>query len=132
MRVRAGARRGGHVPPDREVVEVKWLLAMACAALLAGCANYAMRTDGSRRYGPYACEPRPYAATAAVFDDCLLAPLRTFGVIGDRTDDPIGDAIQTLIWPFWVVDEVGEIVFDTVFLPVDSVYYLFFREENQR
>ena len=131
MRVRAGARRGGHVPPDREVVEVKRLFAMACAALLAGCANYAMRTDSSRRFGPYVCEPHPYAATAGVFDDGLLAPLRAFEII-DRDDDPIGTAFFTLTWPFWVVDEVGEVVLDTAFLPVDSVYYFFFREENQR
>lgn len=111
---------------------MKRLLAIACAALLAGCANYAMRTDSSRRSGPYVCEPYPYAATAGVFNDCLLAPLRAFDVIPDRTNDPVGNALCTLTWPFWVVDEVGEIVFDTAFLPVDSVYYFFFKEGDQR
>lgn len=111
---------------------MKRLLAIACVALLAGCANYCMRTESGRRFGPYVCEPYPYAATAGVFDDCLLAPLRTFEILGDRTNDPIGNALCTLTWPFWVVDEVCEVVFDTAFLPVDSTYYFFFREENQR
>ena len=107
-------------------------LAMAAVALLAGCANYAMRTESGRRFGPYVCEPYPYAAaTANVFDDCLLAPLRAFDVIGGKTDDPIGTALFTLTWPFWVVDEAGEAVLDTVFLPVDSTYCLFFKEEQR-
>lgn len=111
---------------------MKRLLAIACAALLAGCANYCMRTESGGRSGPYVCEPHPYAATAGVFDDCLLAPLRTFEVIVDRHNDPIGNALCTLTWPFWAVDEVGEIVLDTAFLPVDLTYYFFFKEETQR
>ena len=110
---------------------MKRLLAIACAALLAGCANFTMRTESGRRSGPYACGPHPYAATAGVFGDCILAPLRAFEIIDGR-GDPVGDALCTLTWPFWVVDEVGEVVFDTAFLPVDSVYYFFFREGNQR
>lgn len=110
---------------------MRYLLAIM-VLLLAGCANYAMRTDSSRRFGPYVCEPYPYAATAGVFDDCLLAPLRTFDVIGDRTNDPIGNALCTLTWPFWVVDEVFEVALDTVFLPVDAAYYFSFCGECQR
>lgn len=110
---------------------MKRLLAIALL-LCAGCANCLVRTEHGRRSGPYGCGPYPYASTAEVFDDGLLAPLRAFEIIDGRTDDPIGDAVCTLIWPFLVVDEAGEIVFDTAFLPVDSVYYLFFREESQR
>lgn len=127
MCVPEGPVRSG-VPPDRKVVEVKKFLAIAAVALLAGCANYVMRTECGRNSGPYACGPYPYAATAGVFDDCLLAPLRTFEILGDRTNDPIGNALCTLTWPFWVVDEVGEAVLDTAFLPVDSTYCLFFKE----
>lgn len=110
---------------------MKRLLAIALLLCL-GCANYMMRTECDRRSGPYVCGPHPYAATAGVFDDCLLAPLRAFDVIPDRTNDPVGIALCTLTWPFWAVDEVGEVVFDTAFLPVDSVYYFFFKEGDQR
>jgi uncharacterized protein YceK len=107
------------------------LLAIALL-LCTGCASLTTRIQCDWRSGPYACGPYPYAATAGVFDDCLLAPLRTFEIIADRHNDPVGNALCTLTWPFWVVDEVGEIVLDTAFLPVDSVYYFFFRKENQR
>lgn len=110
---------------------MKWLLAIALSLCL-GCANFMMRTKCDRRSGPYVCGPYPYAATAEVFDNCILAPLRTYGVIADRDNDPIGNALCTLTWPLWVVDEVCEVVVDTAFLPVDSAYYFLFREENQR
>lgn len=129
MRIQEGSVRSGF-PADREVVEVKKFLAIVAVALLAGCANYAMRTECGRNFGPYVCEPYPYAATASVFDDCLIAPLRAFEII-DRNDDPIATALFTLTWPVWVVDEVGEAVLDTVFLPVDSAYWLFFKEEQR-
>lgn len=110
---------------------MRMLLAIALLAS-AGCANLVGRAVSSNRNGPYGCMPHPYAATADVFDDCVLAPFRTYKVIAGHHTDPVGDALCTLTWPFWIVDEVGEIVLDTVFLPVDSVYYFFFREENQR
>ena len=105
--------------------------AMALLLCTAG-ASLTTRIQHDRRSGPYACGPYPYASTAEVFDTCLLAPLRTYGVIAGRSNDPIGNALCTLTWPFWVVDEVGEVVLDTAFLPVDSVYYLFFKKGSQR
>jgi hypothetical protein len=110
---------------------MKWLLAIVLP-LCAGCASLTTRIQHDWRSGPYACGPYPYASTVEVFDTALLAPLRTYGVIADRSNDPIGNALCTLTWPFWVVDEVGEVILDTAFLPVDSVYYFFFRKENQR
>ena len=32
--------------------------------------------------------------------------------------------VEILVWPFSVVDEVCEVAFDTVFLPVDLTYLL--------
>lgn len=110
---------------------MKWLLAITLL-VSAGCANLGYRTESSNRRGPYGCTPHPYAATADVFDDCILAPFRVYKVIADPCTDPIGDAWCTLTWPVWIVDEVGEIILDTAFLPVDSAYYFLFREENQR
>ena len=67
------------------------------------------------------CAPSPYYCTATLWTDCVCAPFRAFGG-GVSTAGRTWDAVATVTWPFWVVDEVCEVALDTVFLPVDVIY----------
>ena len=96
------------------------LAASAALAMCGGCCNIVERcTDsgGLRNGSPYVCTSHPYYCTVAVWEDCICAPWST--VSGP---DAIWPAIATVTWPFWIVDEVCEVVLDTVFLPVDGIY----------
>ena len=79
-------------------------------AFCGGCCNIVVRTEK-----PYCIAPSPYWCTASVVEDALGAPFR------DSSTDPICDAFLTLTWPIWLVDTPCEVVFDTVFLPVDAI-----------
>ena len=67
-----------------------------------------------------------YAATKDTWR-ALGAPYR---VHKHSTNDPIGDSIETIIWPIILIDLPFESVFDTVFLPYD--YYAVCRNEREK
>ena len=93
--------------------------------VLSGCCNYLVRTkdkdlpDDWGKDAPCACAPHPYFCTAEVWQDVALSREYHCGLAA-------GFAI--MMWPFCVVDEVCEVVFDTVFLPVDLMY-LFMKKD---
>ncbi len=86
----------------------KTILLWAMVAGIAGCCNYCTRTEGE--IAPYACAPHPYYCTATIWPDVALTRKYHCGTAA---------AFARIAWPFSVVDEVGEVAFDTVFLPVD-------------
>ena len=99
-------------------------------ASICGCANIMERSEGTytmngmERGSPYFCAPHPYYCTEAAAKDCLAAPYR---LLADDCADwgvALWSTFATLTYPFWIVDEVCEIVFDTVFLPCD-IYALY-------
>ena len=102
------------------------LITSAALVAIAGCANWVVRSDdievfcGRERGTPYLLAPYPYYCTASVFHDAVCAPFRAF--TNNSGPDGIADAIYTVTWPAWVVDDVMEVVFDTVFLPADAIY----------
>ena len=97
---------------------VEMLIGCLMIVGLSGCCNYFVRTED--KDAPYACAPHPYYCTARVWSV----------VSRDAVRNPpprccaIPAAVEILVWPFSVVDEVCEVAFDTVFLPVDLTYLL--------
>ena len=94
--------------------------ALGALLLCGGCCNIGTRFGATRRT-PVFCAPSPYYCTATLWTDCVCAPFRAFGG-GVSTAGRTWDAVATVTWPFWVVDEVCEVALDTVFLPVDVIY----------
>ncbi|MBQ3807799.1 MAG: hypothetical protein II840_07570 [Kiritimatiellae bacterium] len=86
---------------------------------LSGCCNYATRTEG--KVAPYACAPHPYYCTAEVWQDVAFAREYYCGLVA---------MFALATWPITVVDEVCEVAFDTVFLPVDLTY-LFVKDDGE-
>lgn len=93
---------------------------LACA----GCFQVLRFTDG----GAYYSYPRskyrathPYRATKEVAKEWVMAPARVYGWWGMSTDDPIGAAWMTLLWPVGVVDCVCETACDTVMCVPDWI-----------
>ena len=87
---------------------------------LSGCCNIITRVEGE--FAPYACAPHPYYCTAEVWPDVALSRTYLCGTVY---------ALARAMWPISVVDEVGEVVFDTVFLPVDLTG-MYCRTDEQR
>ena len=88
------------------------------AVLAAGCCNFVERTNSEP---PYVVAEHPYQYTVQVWGDCISAPFRLSGKNGA---DNVWYAMATVTWPFWLVDELGEVCLDTLFLPADGVYAL--------
>ena len=82
-----------------------------------GCCNLAVRSQ-SGKTSPYFLQPHPYYSTANVWENCICAPWS-----GQSGADAIWSTVATVTWPFWIVDELCEVVLDTLFLPVDATYY---------
>ena len=115
----------------RGMLVLAWLLVFsfffAIANIGGGCCN--ITTRGTRTATkPFWVARHPYYCTAAVWSDSICAP---FKVMGTNGADGIWYSVATVTWPFWVVDEVFEVVGDTVFLPADATY-LCLRNDNQR
>ena len=86
---------------------------------LSGCCNYATRTEG--KVAPYACAPHPYYCTAEVWQDVAFTR---------KYDCGLAATCALMVWPITVVDEVSEVAFDKVFLPVDFTY-LFVKDDGE-
>ena len=86
---------------------------------LSGCCNIITRVEGE--FAPYACAPHPYFCTAEVWQDVAFSREYHCGLAA---------GIAMMMWPFCVVDEVCEVVLDTVFLPVDLTYLCFRTDEH--
>ena len=82
-----------------------------------GCCNIFERSQ-SVEHSPYFLQPHPYYSTATIWDACICAPAHLNG-----GPDAIWEAVATMTWPLWVVDEACEVVLDTIFLPFDATYY---------
>lgn len=87
--------------------------------LFGGCCNVYMRSEA--RTSPYWVADRPYYCTAEVWDCCVCAPIHKWKNRGGAYGQ-VWYTFATLTWPFWAVDEVCEVVGDTLFLPVDGAY----------
>ena len=94
-------------------MKLKVVMSIGCLVIagLSGCCNYATRTEG--KVAPYACAPHPYYCTAEVWQDVTLTR---------KYDCGLAATCALMVWPITVVDEVCEVAFDTVFLPVDLTY----------
>lgn len=101
-----------------------WLLVFSvvfvASSFCGGCCNVNERfvSDSS----PIWCSRHPYYSTSRVWEDCILAPSYIYYSKPMSGYEAIRYASATGAWPFWVVDELFEVVFDTVFLPVDATY----------
>lgn len=84
-----------------------------------GCCNMYTRTYSSKRK-PIVATYHPYYCTSEVWSNCLCAPFR----LSEKSDwGRMWCTIATVTWPFWIVDELCEVVLDTLFLPIDATYY---------
>ena len=107
----------------------RMVMSIGClmAVVLSGCCNYLVRMkdkdlpDDWGRDAPYACAPHPYFCTAEVWQDVAFSREYHCGLAA---------GIAMMMWPFCVVDEVCEVVLDTVFLPVDLTYLCFCADEQ--
>jgi len=85
-------------------------LAIAVAALLAGCCNVVERAQK-----PYLVAPHPYYCTVEAAE-ALAEPFQ------DRQGpDGIAGAFIAVTYPLWIVSGVCDVALDTVFLPVDAI-----------
>ena len=97
------------------------VISIGCLTIVgvSGCCNYATRTEG--KVAPYACAPHPYYCTAEVWQDVAFTR---------KYDCGLAATCALMVWPITVVDEVCEVAFDTVFLPVDLTY-LFVKDDDE-
>lgn len=97
----------------------KVIVFAVASLLLGGCANIITRSGENEE--PILCSPYPYSSTCMTWSSCVCAP---FKLSKKNGGDKMWYAFATVTWPFWVVDEVFEVCFDTVFLPVDGIYLM--------
>ena len=97
-------------------------MAIVCLVIagVSGCCNIITRVEGE--FAPCACAPHPYYCTAEVWPDVALSRTYLCGT---------AFALARAVWPICVVDEVFEVAFDTVFLPVDLTG-MYCRTDEQR
>lgn len=62
----------------------------------------------------------------------LDAPFRLFTDYPKGPEGSLDNAIMTLLWPIELIDLPFELVFDTVFLPVDIYYHIDASRENKK
>lgn len=86
--------------------------------LLAGCVSGVGRVAAWNRYHQ---QTKPYFATCAVSYDAG-APFRYLTGTMNKYDS-INEAYRVLLFPFIWTDLVGEAIFDTFWLPVDTTYW---------
>lgn len=90
--------------------EMKKMLMMTVIAMtLTGCLSSAYHFGGENDY--------PYNATS----DCCVSCLGVWGHEPKTDVENAMDAYTKLVYPFWIVDFPLEVVFDTAFLPFDTI-----------
>lgn len=95
---------------------VLYIIVAVVISVCCGCCNIMTRTDN--RTSPYACAPHPYYCT---WEDLnvLAAPFSE----PTGPEGSIAKAYATVFSPVFLVDLPFEIALDTVFFPVDAVWY---------